>query len=84
MIHESGRFVDGAYEVPTAELTERSVVRFECDRRKTLVLADLTGAVLKAAGLPWRRGTAYDMVYVNSDVECRRNSRLVAGRVFHS
>jgi hypothetical protein len=51
VIHESGRFVDGAYEVPSAELTERSVVRFMCDRRKTLVLADLTGAALKVAGL---------------------------------
>ena len=38
-------------EVPTAELTERSVVRFACERRKTLVLADLTGAALKALGL---------------------------------
>jgi hypothetical protein len=37
--------------VPTAELTERSVVRFACERRKTLVLADLTGAALKALGL---------------------------------
>jgi hypothetical protein len=26
--------------VPAAELTERSVVRFACARRKTLVLAD--------------------------------------------
>jgi hypothetical protein len=34
-----------------AELTERSVVRFACERRKTLVLADLTGAALKALGL---------------------------------
>ena len=51
VIHESGRFVDGAYEVPSAELTERSVVRFACDRRKTLQLADLTGAALKALGL---------------------------------
>ena len=51
VIHESGRFVDGAYEVPSAELTERSVVRFACDQRKTLVLADLTGAALKALGL---------------------------------
>jgi hypothetical protein len=51
VIHESGRFVGGTYEVPTAELTERSVVRFACDRRKTLVLADLTGAALKALGL---------------------------------
>jgi hypothetical protein len=51
VIHESGRFVDGAYEVPSAELTERSVVRFACVRRKTLVLADLTGAALKALGL---------------------------------
>lgn len=51
VIHESGRFVDGSYEVPVAELTERSVVRFACLRRKTLVLADLTGAALKSLGL---------------------------------
>ena len=51
VIHESGRFVGGVYEVPTSELTERSVVRFACGRRKTLVLADLTGAALKALGL---------------------------------
>ena len=51
VIHESGRFVNGAYEVPSAELTERSVVRFACERRKTLVLADPTGAALKALGL---------------------------------
>jgi hypothetical protein len=51
VIHECGRFVRGSYEVPAAELAERSVVRFACDRRKTLVLADLTGAALKALGL---------------------------------
>ena len=51
VIHESGRFVGGSYEVPAAELTERSVVRFTCERRKTLVLADLTGAALKSLGL---------------------------------
>lgn len=51
VIHECGRFVTGSYEVSTAELTERSVVRFACERRKTLVLADLTGAALKALGL---------------------------------
>jgi hypothetical protein len=51
VIHECGRFVSGSYEVPAAELTERSVVRFTCDRRKSLVLADLTGAALKALGL---------------------------------
>ena len=51
VIHESGRFVGGSYEVPAAELTERSVVRFACQRRKTLVLADLTGAALKSLGL---------------------------------
>lgn len=51
VIHESGRFVRGAYEVPVAELTERAVVRFACVRRKTLVLADLTGAALKSLGL---------------------------------
>ena len=51
VIHECGRFVRGSYEVPVAELTERSVVRFTCDRRKSLVLADLTGAALKALGL---------------------------------
>ena len=43
-IHEAGRFVAGAYEVPSAELTERSVVRFTCDRRKTLLLASLVTA----------------------------------------
>ena len=48
VIHECGRFVRGSYEVPAAELMERSVVRFACDRRKSLVLADLTGAALKA------------------------------------
>jgi hypothetical protein len=51
VIHESGRFVVGSYEVPAAELTARSVVRFACPRRKTLVLADLTGAALKSLGL---------------------------------
>jgi hypothetical protein len=51
VIHKSGRFVGGSYEVPATELTERSVVRFACQRRKTLVLADLTGAALKALGL---------------------------------
>ena len=40
---------DCSYEVPAADLTERSVVRFACERRKTLVLADLTGAALKAS-----------------------------------
>ena len=51
VIHECGRFVGRSYEVASAELTERSVVRFACERRKTLVLADLTGAALKALGL---------------------------------
>jgi len=51
VIHEVGRFVDGRYEVPITELTERWVVRFRCARRKTLVLADLTGESLKALGL---------------------------------
>ena len=51
VIHEAGRFIAGSYEVPAAELTERSVVRFRCERRKTLVLADLTGAALKSLGL---------------------------------
>ena len=51
VIHESGRFAGSTYEVPAAELTERTVVRFICERRKTLVLADLTGAALKALGL---------------------------------
>lgn len=51
VIHECGRFVRGSYEVPAAELTERSCVRFACERRKTLVLADLTGATLKSLGL---------------------------------
>ena len=51
VIHESGRFVGGSHEVPVAELTERSAVRFACQRRKTLVLVDLTGAALKSLGL---------------------------------
>ena len=51
VIHECGRFVAGRYEVSSAEVTERSVVRFACERRKTLVLADLSGAALKALGL---------------------------------
>jgi hypothetical protein len=51
VIHECGRFVGGSHEVPAAELTERSVVRFACAGRKTLLLADLTGAALKALGL---------------------------------
>lgn len=51
VIHESGRFVGGNYEVPATELTARSVVRFACERRKTLLLADRTGVALKALGL---------------------------------
>ena len=51
VINECGRFVCGSYQVPAAELTERSIVRFACERRKTLVLADLTGAAPKALGL---------------------------------
>lgn len=51
VIHESGRFVNGHYEVPIAELSERSVVHFACERRKALVLADLTGVALKSLGL---------------------------------
>jgi hypothetical protein len=51
VIHECGRFIGGSYEVPTVELTERCVVRFTCEGRKALVLADLTGAALKSLGL---------------------------------
>lgn len=51
VIHECGRFLGGSYGVPIAELTERSVFRFACERRKTLLLADLTGSALKALGL---------------------------------
>lgn len=51
VLHESGRFASGTFVVPAAELTERSVVRFACERRKTLVLADMTGAALKSLGL---------------------------------
>lgn len=51
VIHESGRFANGVYEVPTEELTGRSVVRFTREPRKTLLLADLTGAALKGLGL---------------------------------
>ena len=51
VIHEAGRFVAGSFEVPIAELTARAVMRFACARRKTLVLADLTGVALKSSGL---------------------------------
>jgi hypothetical protein len=51
LIHECGRFIGGSYEVPATELTERAVVRFACQGRKTLLLADLTGAALKSLGL---------------------------------
>jgi hypothetical protein len=51
VIHECGRFIGGRYEVPATELTERAVVRFACRERKTLLLADLTGAALKSLGL---------------------------------
>ncbi len=37
--------------MPAAELIKRSVVRFTCERRKTLVLVDLTGEALKSLGL---------------------------------
>ena len=51
VIHESGRFVGGRYEVPLSELTQRSLVCFARERHKTLLLADLSGAALKALGL---------------------------------
>jgi RES domain len=51
VIHETGRFVGGRYEVPREELAGRSVVRFVHSSRKALVLADLTGEALKALGL---------------------------------
>ena len=51
VIHESSRFVNQRYEVPEAELTGRSIVRFHRPRRQTLVLADLTGRSLKELGL---------------------------------
>ncbi len=51
VIRECGRFVGGSYEVPAAELTDRSLARLTCERRKTLLLADLTGTALKSLGL---------------------------------
>ncbi len=53
VIHECGRFVRGSYEVPAAELTERLVVRFACERRKSLVLADkgFAYAIFESSGL---------------------------------
>ncbi len=65
VIHESGRFVPerravpqsfsqtirGRYEVPLADITDRHAVSFFSRSRKTLLLADLTGAHLKALGL---------------------------------
>lgn len=32
VIHECGRFVGNSDEVPAAELTERSIVHFSCER----------------------------------------------------
>ena len=55
VIDECGRCARGSDEVPDAELTERSVVRFACERRQTLVLADLTGAALNS--VCWRHCT---------------------------
>ncbi len=51
VIHESGRFVDGRYEVPLADLAARSAVGFRHPRRRSLRLVDLSGASLKALGL---------------------------------
>lgn len=51
VIHDSGRFIAGRHEVSTAELTERSVVRLRSERRKTLLLVDLSGTALKSLGL---------------------------------
>lgn len=51
VIHESGRFVDGRYEVPLADLAARSAVGFRHPRRRSLRLVDLSGAALKALGL---------------------------------
>lgn len=47
----AGWFVGGSHEAPAADLTGCSVVRFACERRKTPVLADLTGAALEVLGL---------------------------------
>ena len=44
-------FGGSAYEIPQLELSARSIVQFRCRTRKTLLLADLTGAALKALGL---------------------------------
>jgi hypothetical protein len=60
VIHGSGRLVGGCYEVPEVQLTERSVVRFICERLKTLVLADMTGAALKSRGLDNDIGASAD------------------------
>lgn len=51
VIHESSRFAHGRYEVPLADLLARHAVSFAHPQRKTLHLADLTGAALKALGL---------------------------------
>jgi hypothetical protein len=51
VIHESGRYAGGAFEVPLEELNARYLVRFHHPRRKTLLLADLSGVALKALGL---------------------------------
>ena len=46
---------------PSAELTERSAVRFICARRKTLVLADLTGAALKVWFEIWTSAVSWPL-----------------------
>jgi len=85
VIHECGRFAGGSYEVPAAELTERSVVRFACERRKTLVLADLTGAALKSLGLnnvsrQMNKGFAY-AIFERSGLRKLRAEKLRARQV---
>lgn len=51
ILHESSRFRNGFFEVPSAELRGRHVVSYRRPGRQRLLLADLTGRALKAIGL---------------------------------
>ncbi|TBR77027.1 MAG: hypothetical protein EPN64_04720, partial [Burkholderiaceae bacterium] len=51
VIHECAWFHHGHYEIPSADLTSRHVVKLHRPAKPTLVLADLTGEPLKKLGL---------------------------------
>ena len=69
VIHECGRFVGDCCEVPAAELSGRSLVSCAGEGRQTLVLANLSGAALKALGL--NNDTSESSDYTASQVWAR-------------